>query len=121
MGVFVELGSVIAAWSLVEVLLVPLVEAVAAVGRFKNARQAEEVRHRPSGASLIARRYCSKPRRRSSRKRSFETVLENQDFEGSGTGGCAAVWMARVLWKARKSEYRLERVKERSGRRRVIW
>lgn len=91
-----EPGSVIAACSRVEVLLVLLDADAAAVGRFRNARQADEVRQRPSGASFIARRYSSKPRRRSSRKRSLETVFENQDFEGRGTGGWALVWSVRV-------------------------
>lgn len=105
MGAFVALGSVMAVWSRVEVLLVPLVvEAAAAVGRFRNARHAGDVRQRPSGASLMALRYCSRPRRRSSRKRSFEAVLENQDFAGSGTGGCALAWSMSVLWNAEKSE-----------------
>lgn len=100
-----EPGSVMAAWSREEVFDVPFdVEIAAAVGRFKKARHADEVRHRPSDASLMARRYVSRPRRRSSRKRSLETVLENHDLDGRGTGGSALVWLIRLLWKAAKSE-----------------
>jgi hypothetical protein len=78
-----------------EVFFAPFEEATAAVGRFRNVRQAEEVRQRLSGDSLIAWRYSSSPRRRSSRKLWFETVFENQDFEGRGTGGGSLVWVMR--------------------------
>jgi hypothetical protein len=120
MGALVALGSVMAAWRRVDVFVDPLLLEATAVGRFRNARHAGEVRQRPSSDSLIARRYCSKPQRRSSRKRSFETVLENHVFGGRGAGGGAFVWEMRLLWKVVKSEYRLGTVKERSGRRREM-
>jgi hypothetical protein len=47
-------------------------------------------------------------------------VFENQDFDGRATGGAAFVCLTSVEWKAEKSEYRLETVKERSGRRTVM-
>ena len=87
-----------------EVFVDPVPVDATAVGRLRNARHAGEVRQRPSSDSLIARRYSSRPRRRSSRNRSFDTVFENQVFEGKGTGGGAFVWEMRVLWKVEKSE-----------------
>lgn len=104
MGAFVAAGSVMAAWSRVEVVVDPVPVDATAVGRLRNARHAGEVRQRPSSDSLIARRYSSKPWRRSSRNRAFETVFENQVFEGRGAGGGAFVWDMRVLWKVTKSE-----------------
>lgn len=104
MDAFVAAGSVIAVWSRVEVVVEPLPVDAIAVGRLRNARHAGEVRQRPSSDSLIARRYASSPRRRSSHNRSFETVFENQVFEGRGAGGGAFVWEMRVLWKVEKSE-----------------
>lgn len=34
----------------------------------------------------------------------FETVLENHDFPGSGTGGGVPTWFMSMEWNARKSE-----------------
>lgn len=97
-------GSVMAACSLVEELAALVDVEAAADGRLRNARHAGEVRQRPSGDSFMARRYSSRPIRRSSRKLSLEVVFENQDFAGSGTGGWALVWLIRVVWNDAKSE-----------------
>lgn len=77
---------------------------LAVLGRFRNARQALEFRHWGSSASLIARRYVSRPFRRSSRRVALETVLANQDFGGRGAGGGVVVCDVRVEWKEAKSE-----------------
>lgn len=73
-------------------------------GRLKNVLQALVFRHRESPSSFIARRYCSSPRRRSSRRPALDVVLENHVLRGSGVGGGRFVWEVREAWRATKSE-----------------
>lgn len=76
----------------------------AALGRLRNARQALELRHCGSSASLMARRYASSPSLRFSRYTGLEFVFVNQDFPGRGAGGGAVTWLDNEAWKARNSE-----------------
>jgi hypothetical protein len=75
-----------------------------ALGRFKNARHAGELRHRGSSASLMARRYSSKPVRRSSLNVALDVVFANQDLGGRGAGGGTVTWFEMEAWNALKSE-----------------
>lgn len=77
---------------------------VEVLGRLRKARHAEEVRQRASSASLIARRYASRPCLRCSRRVAFELLFANQDFGGKGTGGGRVVCEVREVWKVVKSE-----------------
>lgn len=105
-------GSVIAAWSLATVVFdvddgdVPPGPAppVEVLGRFRKARHALELRQRASSASLIARRYASRPCLRCSRRIALELVFANQDFGGNDAGGGRLVCEVREVWKVVKSE-----------------
>jgi len=90
------------------------------LGRLRKARQALVLRHRGSLASLMVRRYASKPFLRSSVSCGFDVVRENHDFRGSEAGGVAPLCEVRLSWRVVKSEYLFWTVNERSGSLKVI-
>lgn len=95
-------GVVAAACKFDDVREGPLLRA--ALGRLRNARHALELRHCGSSASLMARRYSSRPSLRFSRYIGLEFVFTNQDFPGRGAGGGPVTWLVNEEWKARNSE-----------------
>jgi hypothetical protein len=74
------------------------------LGRFRNDRHADVSLHRRSGFSAMARRYASRPFRRSSVSSGEEAVDLNQDFAGKGAGGGEEIMEERDWWSDTKSE-----------------